>query len=218
MKLIYCKDCQDMVKLRLTEMRFCMCGKVYGRYIDNTTAEVSKTAISIAIGNGSLAQAIQNMELFSERQGDELSRESYQNLAPINYAWVRPNNGAGNPHTTICDVDIRPMELVDVRIIHSTNTKLNDKVVDEIVTEGWKPEKGKALPAWWDGEKFIITDGNHRLEALKRMGEQYAPVVQLTKEEFDKVKFSKRHVDFHVHIPDTPRMWMYTGKVALNKR
>lgn len=206
MKLIYCKKCNDLVKLSL-EIRTCECGDVQGRYINNVEAEVSENAVSVAIGNGSLRQAIQNMELFSERHGEELSRESYQNLAPIQFAWVRPNEGKGNPHTTVMKKTSRIVELqyVDTRLIEQTNTKLDEKTVQAIVDEGIDPERLSALPAWNNGGKWILTDGNHRLEALKIIGEVYAPIAELTKAEFDHVKFSKRKVDLLVKIPDNPK-------------
>lgn len=94
-------DCGDVIQLRVGKLRTCECGKVKGRYIDCRMAEVSKGAISIAIGNGSLAQAIGRMMDLKHRTKDTADRKQYIEEARIEYAWVRPNEGSGNPHTKI---------------------------------------------------------------------------------------------------------------------
>ena len=100
--------------------------------------------------------------------------------------------------------DIREVEYADISMVESTNSKLNEDVVRRIERQGWVKELGLALPAFFTGKSFIITDGNHRLEALKRMGHKWVPVVRLTKEEFDYVKYSDRHVDFLIAFPEKP--------------
>lgn len=102
MKLIYCPYCGDMFKLRLQNMKTCECGKVKGRYIDNSLAEVSEEAISVAIGNGSFNQAVGMMKYVQKHSGImNPDRQTYIAEANIEYAWVRPNDGDGNPHTKI---------------------------------------------------------------------------------------------------------------------
>ena len=96
MKLIFCPYCGDLFKLRF-DMKSCECGKVYGRYVDNSQAEVNKDAISVAIGNGSLHNAIAKL---NDLRGT-FSRDSYIDMAKITHAWCRPNDGKGNPHTKI---------------------------------------------------------------------------------------------------------------------
>ncbi len=98
MKLIMCPACKDVFKLR-SALRECDCGLVQGRYVDASIAEVSKGAISIAIGNGSLQQAISNMNRI--KSSGDADRNSYRDEARIEYAWVRPNSGKGNPHTKV---------------------------------------------------------------------------------------------------------------------
>lgn len=103
MKLLFCKDCWDIFKLD-TELRQCKCGKVKGKYLsDNLTAEISETAISLAIGNGSLARAINDMEFFRQFTEDKAKREEYylSKQGLIDFAWVRPNSGPGNPHCKV---------------------------------------------------------------------------------------------------------------------
>lgn len=122
MKLIFCTKCFDVVKLIPRKMRSCECGNVFGRYIDDTYAEVSDTAISLAIGNGSLINAIHDMKHNDEMSHGEASRESYHEKGKglIGYAWVRPNEGNGNPH---CKV---------IRDIRATKITVNDakKILD----------------------------------------------------------------------------------------
>lgn len=98
MKLLYCITCEDVFKLD-KDLRSCRCGIVKGRYIDNITAETNGKGISLAIGNGSLQNAITDM-LAQIGNGN---RESFLEVGKgrISHAWVRPNQGEGNPHTVI---------------------------------------------------------------------------------------------------------------------
>lgn len=102
MKLLYCLDCEDVFKLSF-EVKTCKCKKVQGRYINRSEAEVSENGISIAIGNGSLDAAIADMqEHFANTKG-KATRSEYQEIGKggISHAWVRPNTGAGNPHSRL---------------------------------------------------------------------------------------------------------------------
>jgi hypothetical protein len=96
-------------------------------------------------------------------------------------------------------------QLVYVPISHIiiTNTKTHAKHVDWLARH-LDFDKLAALPAWWDGQGYRLTDGNHRVLALKLAGYDYAPVVLLTKREYDFVKFSKRAIEMEVHVPKEP--------------
>jgi hypothetical protein len=60
MKLIYCPDCLDMMKLRMLELRRCACGKSWGYYLDDDlTAEIGGLAVPIAIENDQRRDAVQ---------------------------------------------------------------------------------------------------------------------------------------------------------------
>lgn len=86
MKLIFCDTCWDIFKLSTEEIRSCECGKCCGCYLpDGHHAEVNGEGFSLAIGNGSLVQAIKNMQT---HEGE--SKEDYINVAGIKYAWARP--------------------------------------------------------------------------------------------------------------------------------
>lgn len=100
MKLLLCPKCSDVFKLS-QEMRTCRCKYIKGRYIDNVYAEVSDNAISIALGNGSIEQAWFKMLAVQSTSKNKADRREYIEKAKIDYAWVRPNSGPGNPHTKL---------------------------------------------------------------------------------------------------------------------
>ncbi len=107
MKLLLCRHCFDVFKLDI-EMRQCKCGKVRGRYDSNgATAETTdnKYTVNIALGNGSVFLAIREMEEHREDTEDRAGRSDYyqRGQGQIEYAWVRPNNGPGNPHTRLLE-------------------------------------------------------------------------------------------------------------------
>jgi hypothetical protein len=58
MKLIFCPECWDVVKLSTKSTRTCECGKASGRYIDNLNAEISGTAVAVGFNNFSFAFAV----------------------------------------------------------------------------------------------------------------------------------------------------------------
>lgn len=58
MKLIYCPECRDIVKLRWDGIRFCVCRESWGEYINYQDAQIGGVAIPISIVDASLADAI----------------------------------------------------------------------------------------------------------------------------------------------------------------
>lgn len=103
MKLLYCPRCEDVFKLSLKKVRQCDCGMVKGRYINHLLAETNGKGIHIAIGNGSLINAIGDMERLQRITKDEADRDEYYKSGKgrISHAWVRPQSGNGNPHTIV---------------------------------------------------------------------------------------------------------------------
>ena len=92
MKLLFCYVCHDVFKLAVDEIRSCACGKVRGRYINNSEAEVNGEGYSLAIGNGSLMNALYSI------------KEGRTELRPVEsevICWVRPHEGPANPHTKV---------------------------------------------------------------------------------------------------------------------
>jgi predicted nucleic acid-binding Zn-ribbon protein len=86
MKLLLCTRCGDVFKLR-RYWKCCECGEVSGQYLDNVNAEVNGEGVSLAIGNGSLANAVRKVRDGSER-ADVI-------------CWARQHEGEGNPNTIL---------------------------------------------------------------------------------------------------------------------
>lgn len=63
LKLIYCSECHDVVRL-LKEERTCTCGKSWGTYIDEIMAEIGGSAIPLGFSNSSFFRAIKRRSLF----------------------------------------------------------------------------------------------------------------------------------------------------------
>ena len=57
MKLLYCKNCRDVVRL-IKENRYCLCGKSSGMYLDNVNAVYSGNAVPLGINNSSFNEAV----------------------------------------------------------------------------------------------------------------------------------------------------------------
>lgn len=62
MKLIFCKNCQDVVRLIMKEERFCQCGKCSGQYTDRLNAwyKGGENVIPLGFHNRSLSVALEN--------------------------------------------------------------------------------------------------------------------------------------------------------------
>ncbi len=98
MKLILCDQCMDVFKLAF-ELRSCNCGKCVGRYDeDGHHAVTNGQGRALAIGNGSLFNAICGHSQF-------VYKDSITFLA-----WTRPHDGPKNSHSRI-DPDLK-MEAV----------------------------------------------------------------------------------------------------------
>ena len=73
MKLIFCRECQDVFKLDYS-IKTCKCGKCYGKYLsDGLTAEVNKEAVILGINNNSLVGTLRESnfgKLTSKYMGD----------------------------------------------------------------------------------------------------------------------------------------------------
>lgn len=99
MKLLLCHQCGDVFNLK-AELKSCACGLVKGRYINDLEAVVNGEGTSLAIGNGSLHQAI--AEAIWMKADPRIGLPSpYDRHQGSIIAWARPNSGPANPHTTV---------------------------------------------------------------------------------------------------------------------
>lgn len=100
MKLIFCEECWDIFKMAM-ESRSCACGKCTGRYLeDGHKAETNGRGVQLAIGNGSLLNAIAGMRRH-ESEGIGHDKEAYIDHGRISHAWCRPHEGPGNPRCKV---------------------------------------------------------------------------------------------------------------------
>lgn len=66
MKLVYCRECTDVVRL-FHEIRRCRCGKSWGRYTDERNAEIGGPCIPVGIAWASFAAALAGYRKSSDR-------------------------------------------------------------------------------------------------------------------------------------------------------
>jgi len=99
MKLLMCDRCGDVFNLKM-ELKSCGCGRTKGRYVNNEEAVVNGEGISLALGNGSLQEAM--YAVWSVKEDFRKSAKSVWDRHPTSLiAWVRPHEGPANPHTTV---------------------------------------------------------------------------------------------------------------------
>jgi hypothetical protein len=89
MKLLFCLDCFDIVKLIHTE-RTCSCGKSKGMYIDNINAIYSGNAKLLGFSNTSFTNAVKEQ---NKRDSNETFKHVYANLGGAEFtAFVIPES------------------------------------------------------------------------------------------------------------------------------
>lgn len=59
MKLIFCPECSDIVRL-FSMKRYCRCYASWGRYVDDLNAEIFGKAMAIGIDNITFKDALKN--------------------------------------------------------------------------------------------------------------------------------------------------------------
>jgi len=87
MKLLFCPECSDVIKLDLGYTRECHCGLCRGKYIDDTHAVTNGKGLCIAMANPDISQAYAKVHFDGT-------------VMPIR-CWARPNTGLANPHTKV---------------------------------------------------------------------------------------------------------------------
>jgi hypothetical protein len=101
-KLLFCERCEDIFKLGY-KLKTCECGRVKGKYQRNGhNAVVNGKGYSVAMGNGSFLSAIRALENSGNCEADVYpNKDTYIDTCRIQYAWIRPHTGPGNPRTII---------------------------------------------------------------------------------------------------------------------
>jgi hypothetical protein len=97
MKLLYCDVCDDIFNLTGTRVKTCHCGRVKGVYINHSEAITNGKGHSLAIGNGSFMSALYK-KIQMKSTGVDYDRKDYLEQCRVEYCWIRPNEGNGNPH------------------------------------------------------------------------------------------------------------------------
>lgn len=93
---------------------------------------------------------------------------------------------------------LKKQKLIRIENVQGTNNKLDQEKVHHIARH-LNTTLLKAFPGSFDNEgRFVITDGNHRLAALKIIGAEYAPVVELTHDEWVHIAIDGGSIEFLV--------------------
>lgn len=92
--------------------------------------------------------------------------------------------------------------LIDISLIKHTNNTLDADVIYSIMHDFDVQKLAPVMGSFTDKGSFILTDGNHRLYALKQMGYKFIYAVMLTPEEFQYVAFSARQTELLVRVPE----------------
>lgn len=92
----------------------------------------------------------------------------------------------------------KKQKLIRLELVESTNTMLDEEKVRYIAGH-LNMSLLQAFPGRFDSEgRFVITDGNHRLEALRLVKAEYAPIIELTHEEWVEIAMNKKQIQFLV--------------------
>jgi len=101
MKLLLCMNCGDIFNLAKGRIKACHCGRVCGKYEDDgLNAVVNGKGYSLAMGNGSVIDAIKNLDKVTEDfriTSDNFWEPHYTSII----CWARPHEGDTNPHTRV---------------------------------------------------------------------------------------------------------------------
>jgi len=58
MKLIFCPDCSDIIKIREEKTRYCHCEKSWGVCLDKLNVEIGGKAVPLGINNSDFLRAL----------------------------------------------------------------------------------------------------------------------------------------------------------------
>lgn len=102
----------------------------------------------------------------------------------------------------------RPLIFVDIRRVLMTNSAISTEKINKMIKNfnvaKMPPVTGLLLRGDY-GIMLKLTDGNHRTEVLRRLGDKNVPAVPLTPEEYKHVAYSKTNtIDLTYYIPKEP--------------
>lgn len=98
--------------------------------------------------------------------------------------------------------DLRELVFIHVDRLKHSNTPDSSKVAR--LTVNFDIKEFGVLPVFPMGDKYILTDGNHRMEAAKAKGYVWMPCIILNSTEFQLVKGSKRTAQILFKVPEKP--------------
>lgn len=98
---------------------------------------------------------------------------------------------------------------VPIEWITFTNNEIDRKKVEKIKSELSRIQFW-AVP-WYFAvadRQFIITDGNHRVTAMKELGYSHVPCIFLSKKEFEFIAYSTNNLPYIVERSNTFIVWL----------
>lgn len=106
MKLVMCFACGDIFNLTMQD-KTCGCGAVTGKYLNNRDAEVTGRHTAIAMGTGSLHNAMLAVHSETSDWREDVRHEKVMNLyyqmkqiLPTTVlTWLRAESGPTNPNS-----------------------------------------------------------------------------------------------------------------------
>lgn len=124
MKLVYCKKCQDIIRLHHV-VRRCFCGKCYGMYVNNSFAwYVGKHAIPVGLGQDHILEG----HLYSRvKEKADLNTVSY---IPAFVFEPKPPTMIDMTASKVDPLDMDDDELL--RILENVGELNQEKTEDEI--------------------------------------------------------------------------------------
>jgi hypothetical protein len=81
MKLLFCPDCDDVVRLRGRTFRQCACGAARGRYVDDETVEVEGVRVEVLGIDGHGIRAALSLVDTHDRRGPDVLAWMFQHGA-----------------------------------------------------------------------------------------------------------------------------------------
>lgn len=98
-----------------------------------------------------------------------------------------------------------PIYFVHKRLICFSNSTHKGEMIEQIIKNPIKKHL-RAFPAYWRYGKYLLTDGNNRVRALIKRGDDYIPIAELNKEEYELIKCSENTKNILIYYPNPSRV------------